>query len=312
MTKSNSNEHLAIQKELLSLAEQNGLVMDMESLEINESGMDFRVAFATDEEDRRWVLRQPRREDVWERAENERRVLDVVRGSIPAQVPDWRICTPELIAYPLLDGDPIAVVDPAGGGYVWQFPQESLSDTFLDSLAVNLVALHNIDPHEAKKGGVRIKTPMEARKEFAANIEEVKQNFTVPTELVERWTIWLSVSSYWPQHSAFIHGDLHPPHIIVDKEQRVTGLIDWTEAEIADPGKDFVIYYALFQEEGLRDLLRRYEKAGGRTWPRMLEHIREQWAAYPAIVAKFALITGKESDMEMARGMLANWDVKRG
>ena len=66
MTKSNSNEHLAIQNELLSLAEQNGLIMDKESLEINESGMDFRVAFATDEKGRRWVLRQPRREDVWE------------------------------------------------------------------------------------------------------------------------------------------------------------------------------------------------------------------------------------------------------
>ncbi|MFX3648855.1 MAG: macrolide 2'-phosphotransferase [Paenibacillus sp.] len=312
MTKPNLNEHLAIQKELLSLANQNGLHIVAESLEMNESGMDFRVALATDEEGRRWVLRQPRREDVWERAENERKVLDVVRGSIPAQVPDWRICTPELIAYPLLEGDPIAVVDPAGGGYVWRFPQESLSDTFLDSLATTLATLHNIDPHEAKKGGVRIKTPMEARKEFAANIEEVKQNFTVPTELVERWTVWLSMNSYWPQHSAFIHGDLHPPHIIVDDAQRVTGLIDWTEAEIADPGKDFVIYYALFQEDGLRELLSRYEKAGGRTWPQMLEHIREQWAAYPAIVAKFALITGKESDMEMARGMLANWDVKRG
>ncbi|WP_397327110.1 phosphotransferase [Paenibacillus oceani] len=52
------------------------------------------------------------------------------------------------------------------------------------------------------------------------------------------------------------HGDLHPPHILVDETQRVTGLIDWTEAEVADPGKDFVIYYALFGEEGLRDLLR--------------------------------------------------------
>ena len=185
--------------------------------------------------------------------------------------------TPGLIAYPLLEGDPIAVVDPAGGGYVWRFSQESLSDTFLDSLATTLATLHNIDPDKAKKGGVRIKTPMEARKEFAANIEEVKQNFTVPTELVERWTVWLSISSYWPQHSAFIHGDLHPPHIIVDDDQRVTGLIDWTEAEIADPGKDFVIYYALFQEDGLRELLSRYEKAGGRTWPQMLEHIREQW-----------------------------------
>ncbi|WP_340015024.1 macrolide 2'-phosphotransferase [Paenibacillus sp. FSL K6-1318] len=309
MTK--SNEQVDFTQDIWLLAEQNGLQIRKESMEINESGMDFRVAFATDINGQKWVLRQPRREDVWGRAENERRVLDVVRGSVPAQVPDWRICTPELIAYPLLDGDPIAVVDPAGAGYAWRFPQETLSDEFLDSLAATLAALHNIDPEEAAKGGVRIKTPMEARKEFAANIEEIKKNFTVPDQLAERWTVWLSVGSYWPKHSTFNHGDLHPPHIIVDDTQRVTGLIDWTESEIADPGKDFVILYGLFQDDGLRDLLKRYEKAGGRTWPQMFEHIREQWAAYPALVAKFALTTGEESTMEMARGMLANWDVRR-
>lgn len=116
MTKSKLNEHHAIEKELLTLAKQNGLLILEESLDINESGMDFRVAFAMDEEGRRWVLRQPRRQDVWERAENEQKVLNVVRGKLPAQVPDWRICTPELIAYPLLEGDPIAIVDPAGEG----------------------------------------------------------------------------------------------------------------------------------------------------------------------------------------------------
>lgn len=89
----------------------------------------------------------------------------------------------------------------------------------------------------------------------------------------------------------------------------MTGLIDWTEAECADPGKDFVIYFALFGEKGLLDLLRRYERYGGKVWPRMHEHIAEQWVAYPALVAKFALITGKEADMEMARGMIANWSV---
>ncbi|MEK8129637.1 hypothetical protein WMW72_17150 [Paenibacillus filicis] len=39
----------------------------------------------------------------------------------------------------------------------------------------------------------------------------------------------------------------------------------------------------------------------------MYEHIAEQWAAYPALVAKFALTTGKEADMDMARGMIARW-----
>ena len=309
MTKSTSNEQVKLQQDVWLLAEQNGLRIRKESMEINESGMDFRVAFATDESGQQWVLRQPRREDVWARAENERQVLDVVKEHLSVKVPDWHICTPELIAYPLLNGDPIAVVDPAGAGYAWRFPQESLSDVFFDSLAATLVQLHGIDATEAVKGGVRSKTPMEVRQEFAANVEEIKQSFTVPERLAERWKNWLSTDSFWPEHATFNHGDLHPPHIIVDDTQRVTGLIDWTEAEIADPGKDFVIYYGLFQDDGLRDLLKRYEQAGGRTWPRMFEHIREQWAAYPVLVAKFALITGEESTMEMARGMLASWDV---
>ena len=41
MTKANMNEHLAIRKELLSLANQNGLLIVEESLEINESGWTF-------------------------------------------------------------------------------------------------------------------------------------------------------------------------------------------------------------------------------------------------------------------------------
>lgn len=309
MTKPISNHNQAAKQELLDLALRSGLHLSSEHVEINESGMDFLVAFAKDDSGREWVLRRPRRSDVWERAENERKVLAVVGKHLPVEVPDWQICTPELIAYPLLSGQPVAVVDPAGGGYAWQFVQDSLSDRFFDTFAHTLAALHNIDHEEAVKAGVRIKTPKEAREAFAANIEEIKQSFDLPAQLSERWTVWLSSGSYWPNHSVLNHGDMHPPHIIVDRTQRVTGLIDWTEAEIGDPGKDFVIFYALFGKEGLQNLLTRYERAGGRTWPRMAEHIAEQWAAYPALVAKFALITGKESDMEMARGMIASWNV---
>ncbi|CAI6042405.1 macrolide 2'-phosphotransferase [Cohnella sp. JJ-181] len=269
--------------------------------------MDFLVAFAEDARGERWVLRKPRRADVWERAENERKVLSFIGGRIPAEVPDWRVCTRELIAYPLLGGEPVAVVDPAVGGYAWQFAQQSLTAVFFDSLAGALAALHNTDQEEASHAGIRVKSPGQAREAFASNIAEIAGSFEIADDLKRRWNAWLADDTYWPSHSSMIHGDLHPPHILVDGTQRVTGLIDWTEAEVADPGKDFVIYYALFGAEGLRELLGRYERAGGRVWPRMERHIAEQWAAYPALVAKFALTTGKEADMEMARGMLAHW-----
>lgn len=297
-------------RELFACARRHGLSVDPDRMEIESSGMDFLVAFAEDEKGQAWVLRKPRRDDVWERAENESKVLRFVSRFLPVGVPEWRVCAPDLIAYPLLGGHPVATVDPSAGGYRWRFPQHSLSDEFYESLAGALAALHAADPEEAVRAGVRYKSPNEARDAFAANIEEIRHSFAVPKKLSERWAAWLGTDSYWPEHSALHHGDLHPPHILVDAKQRVTGLIDWTEAEIADPGKDFVILYALFGREGLQDLLRRYERAGGRTWPRMREHIAEQWAAYPALVAKFALITGKEADREMANGMLANGDVE--
>ncbi|MEF3306484.1 macrolide 2'-phosphotransferase [Paenibacillus sp. GYB003] len=309
MTMPYSNEHQAVIDAMISAAARNGLRLNRTTAEVNESGMDFLVAFATDEAGQAWVLRKPRRSDVWERAENERKALELVRANVPVRVPDWRICTPELIAYPLLEGRPVATVDPAGGGYAWQYEQHTLPEPFFDSLAETLAALHGIDHGAAAEAGVRVKSPQEAREAFSANIEDIKRSFAIPDRLQERWSRWLDTDSYWPGHSTFNHGDLHPPHILVDETKRVSGLIDWTEAECADPGKDFVIFYALFGMEGLRDLLRRYETFGGRVWPRMHEHIAEQWAAYPALVAKFALVTGKPSDMEMAKGMIASWSA---
>lgn len=267
MTRPYSSDQQHIIHELLSQAERNGLRLNSDHVEMNESGLDFLVVFAKDLQGEKWVLRKPRRKDVWERAKNEQKVLQAVGQHLPVEVPDWRIFTPGLIAYPLLGGHPIATVDPAGGGYAWRFPQDSLTDEFFDSLAGAIAALHSIEHSEAIQGGVRYKTPQETRESFASNIEEVKQSFTIPAKLYDRWTEWLCTDSYWPDHSVLHHGDLHPPHIIVDDHQRVTGLIDWTEAEIADPGKDFVILYALFGREGLRDLLARYEIAGAKPGP---------------------------------------------
>lgn len=307
MTTIESNDHhLSREEEMLILASKHGLKLNPNKIELNESGLDFLVAFARDQTTE-WVLRKPRRPDVWERAVNEHRMLKLVRDELAIDVPNWHIFTPELIAYPLLSGVPLASIDPAGSGYLWQHDQQSLPPIFFDSLAETLASLHNINQDSIRQASIRLKSPHEAREDFALNIEEIKQSFTIPDKLKERWKTWLATDSYWPGHSTLNHGDLHPPHILVDEMSRVTGLLDWTEAECADPGKDFVIYFAIFGMEGLRDLLHRYERYGGKVWPRMHEHIAEQWAAYPALVAKFALTTGKDSDREMANNMIAHW-----
>ncbi|WP_308860239.1 phosphotransferase [Paenibacillus radicibacter] len=139
------------------------------------------------------------------------------------------------------------------------------------------------------------------KKSMAAKMNKIKQTFGVSEALWGRWQKWLADESMWPTHSSFIHGDLHPAHILVTPDGRVTGLLDWTEGEVADPATDFVIFYFLFGEEKLAEMIKLYEQAGGKTCPRMQEHIIELSSAYPIAVALFAERSGLEDYYAMAR-----------
>jgi len=273
---------------MLELAFKYGLTLKPNTMLINESGLDFLAYFAEDEEGMPWVLRQPRRVDVVESAAYERRVLALVKPRLPLAVPDWKIHKPELIAYPRLAGVPSATIDPEAQQYVWEIDEKNLPETFVDSLADALAALHAIGTDEAMSGGIRFSTPTEVRTDFRDKMEWMKRNYDVSDSLWTRWQWWMADNSYWPAFSTVVHGDLHPGHLLIDGNGRITGLLDWTEGEVSDPSIDFQIYYALFGESGLRELLDRYERKGGRVWARMAEHIVERYAAYPVLIALFA------------------------
>jgi aminoglycoside phosphotransferase (APT) family kinase protein len=91
--------------------------------------------------------------------------------------------------------------------------------------------------------------------------------------------MWLAGDSYWPPHSVLVHGDLHPPHILIDRENRVTGLADWTEAHVGDPAVDFALQFAASGQRPLAALLERYKETRGAVWPRMNDHVVEMWSA---------------------------------
>lgn len=291
-------------EEVLSLAQKNGLHLAWESAKLEESGMDFQVVFVDDQEQVVWVLRKPRRSDVLERAELEEKVLKLVEKHLPVAVPDWRIFTPELIAYPKLSGVPVATVDLVAKNYVWNLDHESLSSCFIQSLAKVMVSLHQMNHEEARKAGIPVLNPSEVRQTLLKNMEKVKQELGVSPLLWERWQKWVSDDSYWPGHSSFIHGDLHSPHILIDSNERVTGILDWTEAKVTDPAIDFTLFAYIFGDLALDRLLDAYQREGGRVWPRMRDHILERLAAYPIEIATFALLTKDEEMLKMARASL--------
>lgn len=206
----NLNEKQLI-TEIVGLARSQGLTVHSENAQLNETGMDFQVVFAKDDTGMPWVLRKPRRSDVVERASAEGITLAFLSANLTADVPDWRIHTPELIAYPMLKGMPAAGIDLEQKQYVWNMDHQPPSDDFVRTLADILAELHGTDQISAGQSGIEVIRPEDFRQMTADSMVDVKNKLGVSTTLWERWQKWIDDDAYWPGFSSLIHGDLHPP-----------------------------------------------------------------------------------------------------
>lgn len=298
------------EKEVLELAYREGLHLNSDSLEFNESGMDFQVVFAVDQQENEWVLRLPRREDVMPRTTEEKKALDLVNEHITVfEVPNWTIYTNELIAYKKLNGIPAGTIDHEIQNYVWELNIVNVPDCFYNTLGKALVHLHNVPTDKAKKVGLTVHTPEEARQSMKERMNAVREKFGVGDTLWTRWQKWLQNNEMWSIKTGLIHGDVHAGHILIDKAGNVTGLIDWTEAKVSDVSNDFVVLYKTFGEGGLELLINAYKEAGGYVWPKMKDHIIELEAAYPVAIAEFAIVSGSDEYFQMAKQALQIIDV---
>lgn len=292
-------------KQVIEIAKKHNLILKEETMQFNESGLDFQVVFALDESGIDWVLRLPRREDVMPRTRVEKQALDLVNQYVKSfQAPNWIIYTDELIAYKKLDGVPAGTIDHNIGNYVWEIDINNVPPSFHMSLGRVLAELHSIPSDKATEFGLIVQTPEEARKSMKQRMNDVKTKFGVGEKLWNRWQSWVNDDEMWPKKTGLIHGDVHAGHTMIDKEANVTGLIDWTEAKVTDISNDFVFNYKAFGEEGLEALIIAYKEAGGYYWPKMKEHIIELVAAYPVSIAEFAIVSGAEEYVQMAKKAL--------
>lgn len=92
-------------KEIQALAVDHGLTLKNE-ISFNEMGIDYRIAFVEDVNGRKWVLRIPRREGLGEQIKKEKKILSLASKHLSISVPDWKIASHALIAYPLWKANP--------------------------------------------------------------------------------------------------------------------------------------------------------------------------------------------------------------
>lgn len=290
---------------IVALASRHGLTLDPAMLRLDESGLDFQVAIAPAHGSSAWLLRIPRRPDVLASAQREQTILNLVRPYLPVEVPNWQIHTDGLIAYPLLSGKPAGTIDPELQAYRWEIDAQHLPGPYLQSLGKTLATLHGIK-HQAL-AAIGLETPSIAtiRATWSERMDRIKAAYPINPQRWNRWQHWLDSDPLWPEHTALIHGDLHPGHILVDAEGQVTGLIDWTEARVADPASDFTAHYRVFGRSSLDALLCHYARSGGIVWPAMADHIVEYEGAFAVEVAEFADRSGLDDFTAMAKQMLS-------
>jgi GTPase len=291
--------------DVLAIAQLHGLELETEVEEFDSTGLDFLVAHAREADGTPWIVRTPRRPDVSDTARIEARVLRLVAPHLCVAVPSWRVHAHDLIAYPRLPGHPVVTVSSAGE-VSWQIVDpDHPSESFIESLARALVTLQGIGAKEVIAAALPVTTIEQVRQELARDMAQTRSVLEPSDATWSRWQRWLDDRDAWPTHLALVHGDLHPGHTLVDDSGRLTGIIDWTEATLTDPSVDFAMFFGCFGREATVELVRRFEHAGGRTWPGLIEHAAERWAFFPVLGAAWSSRTGSQAALHHARAQLA-------
>ncbi|MGN7312458.1 macrolide 2'-phosphotransferase [Alkalicoccobacillus gibsonii] len=292
-------------QKLKQLAANKGLNIIERSIKLNESGVDFQVAYATDQQGDQWILRLPRRPESMRHAAKEKNALEIIQSQASFEVPHWQIFSNDLIAYKQLKGQPAATIDLEKQQYKWTFDETNVPTAYYQSLGKALGNLHALPQDSFHKIGVETLNPSELRISMKKRMDRVNSQYEINPARWERWQAWLADDSIWPSHVGVKHGDLHPGHLIVNNQHHVTGIIDWTEVGIGDVSVDFLSHQLLFGKEGLARLIDAYDNAGGRTWSRMDEHIVELLTTSGITVAEYAEVADLQEMRETATYMLA-------
>jgi macrolide phosphotransferase len=284
----------------LKLALKHGILIQ-KIISTNELGLDFQTAVGDSIDGKRWILRIPRRKNIFPQIQKEQNYLNFLKSKVSFDVPDWKVVTSELIAYPLLTNQPALETNTTTQEFIWHVDLSSFK--YSESLALALYELHQLT-HDAKNFGLPVQRPETIRKELLDEIDLVRTQLGLSSHLENQWRTWIDDETYWPSFSTLIHGDLYAGHTLVDSEGCITGIIDWSEMQIGDSSLDFAGQYIGLGETHLDKTLSVYENSGGKTWPRMKEHIIQRVLAAPLKFAVFALGTNDEEHIRAAKEQL--------
>ncbi|MEO8556162.1 MAG: macrolide 2'-phosphotransferase [Actinomycetota bacterium] len=202
-------------------------------------GHQFEVAFITDTQHRRWVVRSPMTAAAGAQMEVTVTLLGLLSRRLPFSVPMPKgfVALKEggrAEVYPYLAGRPLDFAHlPAGPGIAAE-------------LGRALAALHNVDRALFDEAGLPSYDADTYRTRRLSDLDRAAATGHVPTALLARWERSLEDVSLWRFAPTPTHGDLSGDEVLAVFDDdgdaatgRIRGLVGWEAAKVADPADDF-------------------------------------------------------------------------
>jgi macrolide phosphotransferase len=232
-----------------------------------EGGPDFDAAVVTGPDGRRWTVRAPRRPAV-------AAVVDVEERLLPRLAPLLPVPVPVPVGHCRLKEGGRCVVAAYLPGAALDAATLTAGAPLAAEVGRVLAALHEVDPQVFEDAGVPSYEADEYRLRRLSDVDRAAATGSVPPALLTRWEQALEQVAHWHFVPRPVHGDLAGDHVLVD-EGRITGVLHWGDARVADPADDLAWVVAGAPADGVDTVLEAYAMArGDRPDPHLLTRAR--------------------------------------
>ena len=213
----------------------------------------------------RRVVRVPKHPRAVEALAREARLMETLGDRLPLATPRPVFHPPEhegelaIAVHELLAGTELTLD-------LWEGIPEPERSELPATVGAFLRALHDQDPELGSAAGlpnIDHAEVMRTRSEWTAPEVPTPLAPELRSALHQCFAQWSADDPAWRYEPAILHADLSPGHILVDRDLgSVTGVIDWGDAVLGDPARDFIFLYEDWGLEFLDRALDAYASDG--------------------------------------------------
>lgn len=223
-------------------------------------GDPIEVAFISDREHRRWVIRCPKTPAASAHLERSAALLALLARRLTMPVPSVK----GWVALP--EGGRAAVHTYLTGRLV-TFAGIEAGSTLAVGLGRTIAQLHNLDARVYEEAGVPVYDAASYRSRRLAELDRAAATGRVPTALLGRWERVLDDEKLWDFTTTATHGAIGEESVLATPDDGtgadadIKALLGWENAQVADPADDLAPIVAELPPEAVDTVLEAYAHA---------------------------------------------------